>query len=1055
MQPGGSGGPQEPPNAAPPPSRRVLLLPVSFCKPDCGARRRLCLPCFISDERFRSYRNAVAGCECGGVPEAVNLGNTGSVCAKYHDIAGLPEGLQPAANQRWDLFKRVFDSAKASEKKPKKGQRQQKKGGPKKANGGDGKAGDGKAGDGDRGEENEENEEDEEDEEAGDDSDDDPDRPRKGRTRHADATVERRAEAIVENLADGWLGSFRRVVPRPPQHSPAAALPSSTVPAPVGNVVADAIESSSNSAFVSVNPFASGELSAAMRGLASSAPVDLISQIKNDPSKYRELDRFMLAAASILTAGELENTATFMMVCQYVALFYDFEGRRIMEEDARKKAGRAVESFMISSKTLSERIRGLVGERIADFDEDPHGKLDWAKMLSLETSGTVQDFRDKTVDHIDTEKGKKNLVDVLLRIRKIGAALRAFPCLLMMGPKTTRTHVKKLNAPNFSLGQAVLDVEEHARRGAGRGADGSGAAAAPPPPPKGDRASKSEESRRQKAERGDELIKAVRRSLEAHVAEKGLRGDDALLSCLLDPEIPIYHPNNPLYLHPDGGRDGPRPAPDMDRKVDFETALSKAGRLLRAASTEGIRNAFIDNERLKSMHPYVVPEGTMEDLEEALGPKRLEPDPEDEAADGWPSLQRLSPTGVLLFGPPGTGKSQFARELARRIGYSFLEYKPSQISEYYGQAAKIVEAFFDIAYDVQDVILMCDEVDATVPASKASLDELQKQVMNTFATAMDKLYNEVEHRRVRTGDPGRGPIVIAATNYPLDMDAKFFRRFRKHIFLPAPNAEFRREIIKSIMKFEHEKALLKENEKRQGRELSPTNKHLFREECFADVNLDELASDEMSGGFTYQVFEEIFGEKLRSIRKRDIDYESVKQAVRRGELKEPPDGRSIAQCEAFRRGKRAGRPSEDAAEAAAPASAPASPAASAATASAPASPAASAATASAPAASAATAGRPATAPRKPRGRQSFAPAKKAPRIRGRARGAARGRGRGARQAPVPVATPVDSPKEDGATPPDPSPSSSRKRKADEADVDEADEDAPAEPSGTIGNNSRI
>eukprot|EP00741_Cyanophora_paradoxa_P000533 tig00000411_g517.t1 len=1021
MQPGGSGGPQEPPNAAPPPQptaeghcvvcKQVLLLPVSFCKPDCGARRRLCLPCFISDERFRSYRNAVAGCECGGVPEAVNLGNTGSVCAKYHDIAGLPEGLQPAANQRWDLFKRVFDSAKASEKKPKKGQRQQKKGGPKKANGGDGKAGDGKAGDGDRGEENEENEEDEEDEEAGDDSDDDPDRPRKGRTRHADATVERRAEAIVENLADGWLGSFRRVVPRPPQHSPAAALPSSTVPAPVGNVVADAIESSSNSAFVSVNPFASGELSAAMRGLASSAPVDLISQIKNDPSKYRELDRFMLAAASILTAGELENTATFMMVCQYVALFYDFEGRRIMEEDARKKAGRAVESFMISSKTLSERIRGLVGERIADFDEDPHGKLDWAKMLSLETSGTVQDFRDKTVDHIDTEKGRRiwsmwsapiPLVGAgatltprsqLLRIRKIGAALRAFPCLLMMGPKTTRTHVKKLNAPNFSLGQA------------------------------GDRASKSEESRRQKAERGDELIKAVRRSLEAHVAEKGLRGDDALLSCLLDPEIPIYHPNNPLYLHPDGGRDGPRPAPDMDRKVDFETALSKAGRLLRAASTEGIRNAFIDNERLKSMHPYVVPEGTMEDLEEALGPKRLEPDPEDEAADGWPSLQRLSPTGVLLFGPPGTGKSQFARELARRIGYSFLEYKPSQISEYYGQAAKIVEAFFDIAYDVQDVILMCDEVDATVPASKASLDELQKQVMNTFATAMDKLYNEVEHRRVRTGDPGRGPIVIAATNYPLDMDAKFFRRFRKHIFLPAPNAEFRREIIKSIMKFEHEKALLKENEKRQGRELSPTNKHLFREECFADVNLDELASDEMSGGFTYQVFEEIFGEKLRSIRKRDIDYESVKQAVRRGELKEPPDGRSIAHIGGDRVGARVARSIGGDRIGARSIGG--------------------------------DRGRPATAPRKPRGRQSFAPAKKAPRIRGRARGAARGRGRGARQAPVPVATPVDSPKEDGATPPDPSPSSSRKRKADEADVDEADEDAPAEPSGTIGNNSRI
>eukprot|EP00741_Cyanophora_paradoxa_P024524 tig00000269_g23679.t1 len=981
MQSGGSVGPQKPPNAAPPPQstaeghcvvcKQVLLLPVSFCKPDCGARRRLCLPCFISDERFRGYRNAIAECACGGVPEAVNLGNTGSVCAKYHDTAGLPEGLQRAANQRWDLFKRVFDSAAAREKnsKPEKGQRRQEKEGPKKANGGDGKAGDG-----DGGEENEENEEDEQAEEAGDDSDDDQDRPRKGRTRRADATVEYRAEVIVENLADGWLGSFRRVVPRPPQHSPAAALPSSsTAPAPAGTVVADASESSSNSAIVSVNPFASGELSAAMRGLAASAPVDLISQIKNDPSKYRELDRFMSAAASIVTAGELENTATFMMVCQYVVLFYEYEGRRIEEEDAQKKAGRAVES--LSSKTLSERIRGLVEEKIADFDRDPGGKLDWAKMLSLETTGTVQDFRDKTVNHTDIEKGKKNLVDVLLRIRKIGAALRAFPCLRMMGPKTTRTHVKKLNAPNFSLGQAVLDVEEHARRGAGGGADGSGAAAAPPPPPKGGRASKSEESRRQKAERGDELIKTVRRSLEAHVAEEGLRGDDALLSCLLDPEIPIYHPNNPLYLH----HNGPRPTPDMDRKLDFETAWGKAVCGLRAEAAENIKKAFIDNERLASMHPYVVPEGTMEDLEQALGPNRLDPDEGDEAADEWPSLQRLSPTGVLLFGPPGTGKSQFARELARRIGYSFLEYKPSQINEYYGQSEKVVEAFFNIAHDMQDVVFMLDEVDTTVPASKPSTDELQQKVLNTFATAVDKLYNDVEHRRVRTGDPGRGPIIVAATNYPLNMDDKFFRRFRKHIFMPPPDAKLRREIIKSIMKFKQEEAANVKNEKRQEKGLPPSVKRLFREECFADENLDELASDAMSAGFTYQVFEEVFGVHLHEIRKKDIDYESVKQAVRRGEPKEPLD-RSLAQCEAFRTGKRAGRRSEDAAGAAAPASAPA----------------------------------------------------------------------GARQAPVPVATPVGSPKEDGATPPDTSPPSSRKRKA-----DEVDEDAPAAPSGPIGDNLMV
>eukprot|EP00741_Cyanophora_paradoxa_P024514 tig00000269_g23669.t1 len=70
---------------------------------------------------------------------------------------------------------------------------------------------------------------------------------------------------------------------------------------------------------------------------------------------------------------------------------------------------------------------------------------------------------------------------------------------------------------------------------------------------------------------------------------------------------------------------------------------------------------------------------------------------------------------------PGTGKSQFARELARRIGYSFLEYKPSRstntcspfagapapslILQQYGQSEKVVEAFFNIAHDMQTSFL--------------------------------------------------------------------------------------------------------------------------------------------------------------------------------------------------------------------------------------------------------------------------------------------------------------------------------------------------------------
>ena len=150
------------------------------------------------------------------------------------------------------------------------------------------------------------------------------------------------------------------------------------------------------------------------------------------------------------------------------------------------------------------------------------------------------------------------------------------------------------------------------------------------------------------------------------------------------------------------------------------------------------------------------------------------------------------PKGVLLYGPPGCGKTLLARAVAGESGASFYSISGSDFVEMYvGIGAARVRELFRAARENAPAIVFIDEIDAVARkrksgafASEGSADE-QNQALNQLLTEMDGFA------------PVEGTIVIAATNRPDDLDAALLRpgRFDRAISVDRPDETGRAEIL--------------------------------------------------------------------------------------------------------------------------------------------------------------------------------------------------------------------------------------------------------------------
>ncbi|XP_064990183.1 uncharacterized protein LOC135627797 isoform X1 [Musa acuminata AAA Group] len=147
--------------------------------------------------------------------------------------------------------------------------------------------------------------------------------------------------------------------------------------------------------------------------------------------------------------------------------------------------------------------------------------------------------------------------------------------------------------------------------------------------------------------------------------------------------------------------------------------------------------------------------------------------------------------GILLFGPPGTGKTMLAKAVATEAGANFINVSMSSISsKWFGEGEKYVKAVFSLASKIAPSVVFVDEVDSMLGRRENPGEhEAMRKMKNEFMVNWDGL---------RTKDKER-VLVLAATNRPFDLDEAVIRRLPRRLMVNLPDSANREKILKVIL----------------------------------------------------------------------------------------------------------------------------------------------------------------------------------------------------------------------------------------------------------------
>jgi transitional endoplasmic reticulum ATPase len=145
---------------------------------------------------------------------------------------------------------------------------------------------------------------------------------------------------------------------------------------------------------------------------------------------------------------------------------------------------------------------------------------------------------------------------------------------------------------------------------------------------------------------------------------------------------------------------------------------------------------------------------------------------------------------MLLYGPPGCGKTFFAKHFAEEVGFNFVLATPSTLkSRYVNATQENIAKMFEEAEKNAPTIIFIDEINELLPNRDSDAHEMSKSAVNEMLAQMD-----------RTGE--KGIFIIGATNYPDRIDPAMLRagRLDKKFYLPPPDFAARKTMFEMYLK---------------------------------------------------------------------------------------------------------------------------------------------------------------------------------------------------------------------------------------------------------------